>query len=124
MSVVRKSGKKGPVTVREIVKEVVLGPDLETKFEELKSEIMNRIDKELCDSQNTRDFITQKYENLCQKIQILTEVSNVMTVFRRDFKALERQIEDLSSRVTDIEKRSFPDIPSLSSALQYELLPQ
>jgi pimeloyl-CoA synthetase len=85
----------------------LLGPSLESKFDELRYEIVNKIEKELTDSQNARDFISQKYDELCSKIQYLTELDATVTGFRSDVKAIEKHIAELSSRVDDIEKRAI-----------------
>lgn len=57
----------------------LLGPSLESKFDELKFEITHKIDKELTDSQNARDYISQKYDELCTKINYLTELDATVT---------------------------------------------
>lgn len=96
----------------------LLGPSLESKFDELKYEIVNKIDKELEDSQNARDYISQKYDELCNKIQYLTELDATVTGFRSDVKTIERHIMELSTRVDDIEKRTIcKECPSLSSSM-------
>ncbi|XP_026323111.1 uncharacterized protein LOC113232557 isoform X2 [Hyposmocoma kahamanoa] len=96
----------------------LLGPSLESKFDELKFEITHKIDKELTDSQNARDYISQKYDELCTKIKYLTELDATVTGFRSDVKAIEKQIAELACRVDDIEKKAIiRDCPSLTSSL-------
>uniref|UniRef100_A0A2H1VB71 SFRICE_012457 n=1 Tax=Spodoptera frugiperda TaxID=7108 RepID=A0A2H1VB71_SPOFR len=96
----------------------LLGPSVESKFDELKYEVINKIDKELTDSQNARDYISQKYDELCNKIQYLTELDATVTGFRSDVKAIEKQITELSLRVDDIEKRTIcRECPSLTSSM-------
>ncbi|XP_026754203.2 uncharacterized protein LOC113514338 [Galleria mellonella] len=94
------------------------GSNLESKFDELKYEIVHKIDKELIDSKNARNYISQKYDELCSKIQYLTELDATVTGFRSDMKAIEKQIYDLSARVDDIEKRTIcKECPSLTSSM-------
>ncbi|KAH9634939.1 hypothetical protein HF086_017238 [Spodoptera exigua] len=96
----------------------LLGPSVESKFDELKYEVIHKIDKELTDSQNARDFISQKYDELCSKIQYLTELDATVTGFRSDVKAIEKQIIELSLRVDDIEKKTIcRECPSLTSSM-------
>ncbi|KAM3959860.1 uncharacterized protein ACR2FA_006146 [Aphomia sociella] len=96
----------------------LLGPSLESKFDELKYEIVRKIEKELTDSKNARDYISQKYDELCNKIQYLTELDATVTGFRSDMKAIEKHICDLSSRVDSIEKRAIcKDCPSMTSSM-------
>ncbi|XP_059045503.1 uncharacterized protein LOC131841241 [Achroia grisella] len=96
----------------------LVGPSLESKLDELKYEIVHKINKELTDSKNARDYISQKYDELCRKIQYLTELDTTVTGFRSDVKAIEKQICDLSMRVDDIEKRTIcKDCPSLTSSM-------
>ncbi|XP_045780698.1 uncharacterized protein LOC123877827 isoform X2 [Maniola jurtina] len=96
----------------------LLGPCLEAKFDELKYEILSKIDKEMGDSKNTREYISQKYDELCKKIQFLGELDATVSGFRSDVKAVERHIAELSVRVDDIEKRTIiKESPSLSSSL-------
>ncbi|VVC96027.1 unnamed protein product [Leptidea sinapis] len=96
----------------------LLGPGLEAKFDELKFEIISKIDSELTDSKNARDYISQKYDELCTKIQYLTELDATVSGFRSDVKAIERQIIELSSRVDDIEKRTIcKESPSVASSV-------
>lgn len=96
----------------------LLGPSVESKFDELKYEIVHKIEKELNDSQNAREYISQKYDELCSKIQFLTELDATVTGFRSDVKAIEKQINLLSNRVDDIEKRTIcKECPSLTSSL-------
>ncbi|KAJ0170752.1 hypothetical protein K1T71_013524 [Dendrolimus kikuchii] len=96
----------------------LFGPSVESKFDELKYEIVHKIDKELSDSQNARDYISQKYDELCNKIQYLTELDATVTGFRSDVKAIEKQIAELSLRVDDIEKKTiFKECPSLTSSM-------
>lgn len=96
----------------------LLGPSVESKFDEFKYEIVHKIDKELVDSQNAREFISQKYDELCGKIQYLTEMDATVTGFRSDVKAIDKQIQKLSNRVDDIEKRTiYKECPSLTSSL-------
>lgn len=94
-----------------------LGPTIESKFDELRYEIVHKIDKELTDSQNAREYISQKYDELVNKIQYLTELDATVTGFRSDVKSIEKQICELSSRVDDIEKRQIcKECPSLTSS--------
>ncbi|KAL0861100.1 hypothetical protein ABMA27_009601 [Loxostege sticticalis] len=96
----------------------LLGPSLESKFDELRYDIVHKIEKELIDSQNARDYISQKYDELCNKIQYLTELDATVTGFRSDVKAIEKQIAELSARVDDIEKRTIcKECPSLTSSM-------
>lgn len=96
----------------------LLGPSLESKFDELRYEIVHKIEKELIDSQNARDYISQKYDELCSKIQYLTELDATVTGFRTDVKAIEKQMAELSARVYDVEKRTIcKDSPSISSSM-------
>ncbi|XP_022827730.1 uncharacterized protein LOC111357329 [Spodoptera litura] len=96
----------------------LLGPSVESKFDELKYEVIHKIDKELTDSQNARDYISQKYDELCSKIQYLTELDATVTGFRSDVKAIEKQITELSLRVDDIEKKTIcRECPSLTSSM-------
>ncbi|CAK1540941.1 unnamed protein product [Leptosia nina] len=96
----------------------LLGPGIESKFDELKYEIVHKIDNELTDSKNARDYITQKYDELCTKIQYLTELDATVNGFRSDVKAIERQIIELSARLDDIEKRAISkDCPSITSSV-------
>ncbi|KAJ8715769.1 hypothetical protein PYW07_010251 [Mythimna separata] len=96
----------------------LFGPTVESKFDELKYEVINKIDKELVDSQNARDYISQKYDELSAKIQYLTEMDATVTGFRSDVKAIEKQITELTSRVDDIEKRTIcRECPSLTSSM-------
>ncbi|XP_030029892.1 uncharacterized protein LOC115447101 [Manduca sexta] len=95
----------------------MMGPTVESKFDELKYEIINKIDKEVTDSQNAREFISQKYDELCLKIHYLTELDATVSGFRSDVKAIEQQITELSSRMDDIEKRTiYKECPSLASS--------
>ncbi|XP_026729958.1 uncharacterized protein LOC113495439 [Trichoplusia ni] len=96
----------------------LLGPSVESKFDELKYEVIHKIDKELTDSHNAREYISQKYDELCSKIQYLTELDATVTGFRSDVKTIEKQIHELSSRVDDIEKRTIcKECPSLTSSM-------
>ncbi|CAH0721283.1 unnamed protein product, partial [Brenthis ino] len=96
----------------------LLGPSLECKFDELKYEILNKIDKEVNDSKNARDYISQKYDELCNKIQYLSELDSTVHGFRSDVKSIEKQIIELASRVDDIEKRTiFKECPSITSSI-------
>lgn len=96
----------------------LLGPSLESKFDELRYEIVHKIEKELVDSQNARDYISQKYDELCNKIQYLTELDATVTGFRSDVKAIEKQMAELCARVDDIEKRTIcKECPSLTSSM-------
>ncbi|CAG4973560.1 unnamed protein product [Colias eurytheme] len=96
----------------------LLGPGLESKFDELKYEIVHKIDKELRDSKNAREYITQKYDELCNKIQYLTELDATVNGFRTDVKTIERQIIELSSRIDDIEKRAISkECPSITPSV-------
>ncbi|XP_039760548.1 uncharacterized protein LOC120634181 [Pararge aegeria] len=96
----------------------LLGPCLEAKFDELKFEILNKIDKEVGDSKNAREYISQKYNELCTKIQYLSELDATVSGFRSDVKAIERQVAELSARVDDIQKRTIcKECPSLSSSV-------
>nr|XP_053619646.1 uncharacterized protein LOC128680477 [Plodia interpunctella] len=96
----------------------LFGPSLESKFDELKYEIVHRIDKELDDSKNARSYITQKYDELCNKIQYLTEMDATVSGFRSDIKAIEKQITELTARVDDVEKRAiYKECPSISSSM-------
>lgn len=115
----RKSSKSKDVTEEDsILKVSSLGPCLEAKFDELKFEIVHKIEKELVDAQNARDFITHKYDELCNKIQYLTELDATVLGFRTDVKAIEKQISELSMRVDDIEKRTIcQEVGSISSSL-------
>ncbi|PZC77146.1 hypothetical protein B5X24_HaOG203700 [Helicoverpa armigera] len=98
----------------------ILGPSVESKFDELKYEVIHKIDKELTDSQNARDYICQKYDELCNKIQYLTELDATVTGFRSDVKAIEKQITELSMRVDDIEKKAIcRECPSITSSNMY-----
>ncbi|XP_049880933.1 uncharacterized protein LOC126377253 [Pectinophora gossypiella] len=95
----------------------LLGPSLESKFDELKYEITHKIDKELTDSQNAREYICQKYDELCSKIQYLSELDATVTGFRSDVRAVEKQVTALAGRVDHIEKRAlYRDCPSLTSS--------
>lgn len=95
----------------------LLDPGVESKFEELRYEILHKIDKELTDSQNTREFISQKYDELCNKIQYLTELDATVNGFRSDVKAIEKQILDLSMRLDGIEKKAlFKECSSMTSS--------
>lgn len=95
-----------------------LGPSVESKFDELKYEVVHKIEKELADSQNTREYISQKYDELCNKIQYLTELDATVTGFRSDVKSIEKQISELVSRVDGIEKRTITkECPSLTSSM-------
>ncbi|KOB69405.1 Uncharacterized protein OBRU01_12716 [Operophtera brumata] len=95
-----------------------IGPSFESKFDELKYEVVTKIEKELTDSQNTRDYIANKYDELCSKIQFLTELDATVTGFRSDVKTIEKQIMELSSRVDGIEKRTIcKECPSMTSSL-------
>ncbi|XP_028028079.1 uncharacterized protein LOC114241456 [Bombyx mandarina] len=90
---------------------------IESKFDEIKIGIVNKIDKELIDSQNARLFIIQKYDELCNKINFLTELDSTFNGFRRDVKSIEQQVCELSQRVDSIEKRIIcKECPSLTSA--------
>ncbi|KPJ19332.1 hypothetical protein RR48_01966 [Papilio machaon] len=82
----------------------ILGFGLEAKLDELKYEILQKIDKELIDSQNARDFVTQKYDELCNKIQFLTELDATVTSFRGDVKSIEKRLLELTNRIDGIEK--------------------
>lgn len=96
----------------------MFGPSVESKFDELKYEIVDKIDKELSDSKNAREYISQKYDELCNKIQYLTELDATVTGFRSDVKAIERQIAELSLRIDDVEKKAiFKQCPSLTSSM-------
>ena len=96
----------------------LFGPSVESKFDELKYEVIDKIDKELIDSQNARDYISQKYDELCSKIQYLTELDATVNGFRSDVKAIEKQLTELSSRVDDIEKRTIcKEVPSITSSM-------
>ncbi|CAH4035323.1 uncharacterized protein LOC123711405 [Pieris brassicae] len=96
----------------------LLGPSLESKFDELKYEIIHKIDSELTDSKNARDYITQKYDELCNKIQYLAELDATVNGFRTDVKAIEKQILELSTRLDDVEKRAIArDCPSITSSM-------
>ncbi|XP_072932630.1 uncharacterized protein [Epargyreus clarus] len=96
----------------------LMGPGLESKFDELKYEIIHKIDKEMTDSQNARQYISQKYDELCNKIQYLTELDATVTGFRSDVKAVERQVGELAARVDTIEKRTIcKECPSMSSSM-------
>lgn len=96
----------------------LFGPSVESKFDELKYEVIDKIDKEITDSQNARDYISQKYDELCKKIQYLTELDATVNGFRTDVKAIEKQITELSSRVDDIEKRTIcKECPSITSSM-------
>ncbi|CAG9794692.1 unnamed protein product [Diatraea saccharalis] len=96
----------------------LLGPSLESKFDELRYEIVNKIEKELVDSQNARDFISQKYDELCNKIQYLTELDATVTGFRSDVKSIEKHIAELTARIDDIEKRTIcKECPSITSSM-------
>lgn len=83
----------------------LFGTKIENQFDELRTDIITKIDKELSDSSNARDYISQKYEELCAKIHSLTELDATVTGFRSDVRAIERQITELSGRVTDIEQK-------------------
>ncbi|CAH2059092.1 unnamed protein product, partial [Iphiclides podalirius] len=83
----------------------LLGLGLESRLEDLKCEIIQRIDKELLDSQNARDFVSQKYDELCNKIQYLAELDATVTSFRSDVKTIENQLNELTSRMDRIEKK-------------------
>ncbi|CAG9569169.1 unnamed protein product [Danaus chrysippus] len=94
------------------------GPSLESKFDELKFEILHKIDKEVTDSKNARDYISQKYDELCNKIQYLTELDATVSGFRSDVKAIEKQIMELASRVDSIEKKTISkECPSLTPSM-------
>ncbi|CAF4838817.1 unnamed protein product [Pieris macdunnoughi] len=96
----------------------LLGPSMESKFDELKYEIIHKIDSELTDSKNARDYITQKYDELCNKIQYLAELDSTVNGFRTDVKAIEKQILELSTRLDDVEKRAIArDCPSITSSM-------
>ncbi|XP_045490069.1 uncharacterized protein LOC123690555 [Pieris rapae] len=96
----------------------LLGPSLESKFDELKYEIIHKIDSELTDSKNARDYITQKYDELCNKIQYLAELDATVNGFRTDVKSIEKQILELSTRLDDVEKRAIAkDCPSITSSM-------
>ncbi|XP_013188076.2 uncharacterized protein LOC106133032 [Amyelois transitella] len=96
----------------------MVGPSLESKFDELKYEIVHKIDKELEDSKNARTYITQKYDELCNKIQYLTEMDATVSGFRSDIKAIEKQLTELAARVDDVEKRTLnKECPSISSSM-------
>ncbi|XP_046973252.1 uncharacterized protein LOC124539918 [Vanessa cardui] len=103
----------------EIIKGAhVLGPGIESKFDELKCEILQKIEKEVSDSGNARLYISQKYDELSNKIQYLTELDATVTGFRSDVKAIERQIIELATRVDDMEKRIIcKESPSISSSV-------
>lgn len=93
------------------------GPCLEAKFDELKHEILSKIDKEVGDSKNAREYISQKYDELCHKIQYLGELDATVSGFRRDVRAVERQVAALAARVDEVEKRVIcKECPSLASA--------
>ncbi|VVC98807.1 unnamed protein product [Leptidea sinapis] len=93
-------------------------PGLEAKFDELKFQIISKIDSELTDSMNAQDYISQKYDGLCTKVQYLTELDATVSGFRSDVKTREWQIIELSSRVDDIEKRTIcKEIPSVASSV-------
>lgn len=83
----------------------LLGPSLESKFDELKYEIIHKIEKEVSNSRNARDYISQKYDELCGKINFITELDATISGFRSDVKAIEKQITELGRRVDEIEKR-------------------
>lgn len=106
-------------TDEDIIKAAhVLGPGIESKFDELKYEILDKIDKEVTDSRNAREYISQKYDELSNKIQYLTELDATVTGFRSDVKAIERQIMELASRVDDMEKRVITkECPSVTSSV-------
>ncbi|KAJ2941559.1 hypothetical protein O0L34_g14611 [Tuta absoluta] len=93
-----------------------LGPSLESKFDELKMEIISKIEKELTDSNNARDFICQKYDELCNKISFLSDLDATVTSFRSDVRAVEKQVLQLATRVDHIEKSAiYQENPSLAS---------
>lgn len=78
---------------------------LTRKMEELREEVAEKIDKELNDSKNTRNYISMKYEELCDKIKLLTELDATVTCFRNDVRAIENQLTDLSTRITELESK-------------------
>lgn len=82
-------------------------PGFESKFDELKSEVVRKIEKELGDSHNAREYISRKYDELCNKITYLTELDSTVTGFRSDVQSIEKQICDLTMRVDQIEKRAI-----------------
>ncbi|CAG4967337.1 unnamed protein product [Parnassius apollo] len=90
--------------------------DLEFKFDELKYDIVKRIDKELTDSQNAREFVSQKYDELCNKIKHLTELDATVTGFRSDVKTIEKQLTELSNRIDKIEKKMISRDSSITAS--------
>ncbi|KAI5641005.1 hypothetical protein NE865_06660 [Phthorimaea operculella] len=110
------TGKLKPEEELAIKGAHLLGPSLESKFDELKLEITSKIEKELTDSNNARDFICQKYDELCNKINFLSELDATVTSFRSDVRAVEKQVSQLASRVDHIEKKAiYNEHPSLTS---------
>ena len=117
MAVTNKMLKLRPEDEIAIKGAHLLGPGLEFKFDELKYEILDKIDKEMNDSKNARDYINQKYDELCNKIQFLSELDSTVSGFRSDVKAIEKHVIELSSRVDDIEKRLIcNECPSVTSS--------
>lgn len=92
----------------------LLGPSLESKFDELRYEIVNKIEKELLTSQNERDFTFQKYDELCARVNCIKELDASISEFRNDVKVIERQISELTRRVDEIDKRTIHCKPSFS----------
>lgn len=94
------------------------GPSFETKFDELKNTISQKMEQEMLDSENVRNYVSQKYEDVCKKIQFLTELDATVSGFRTDVKAIEKQVLELETRLNDVEKRLIcKECPSLSSSM-------
>ncbi|KAG7297525.1 hypothetical protein JYU34_019538 [Plutella xylostella] len=95
-----------------------LSPAVEAKFDQLKEEITTRIDQEISDSTNAREFIGQKYIELCEKIEVLSDLDKTVSSFRSDIKAMERQLLMLQTRIDGLESKVLSkERPSVTSAL-------
>lgn len=92
-------------------------PGFECKFDELKAEVVHKIEKELGDSHNAREYISKKYDELCEKINYLTELDSTVNGFRSDVLSIEKHISELTQRVDLIEKKAIrKECGSITSA--------
>lgn len=80
---------------------------INTKFEEMKTVMLNKIETELQEIKNFTNFINDKYDDILQKLQQIMDIPNTVNKIKEEIADKEIRLSTVEIHLADIEQAAL-----------------